>query len=164
MSDAEQEHGLTYGVGQILVAHNRLWHSRKARELVDHAFDVIDLSHDGVGALLENSVAFGDDVAVFAAQPLCRKLDRRQRILDLVGDPPGDVRPCRSPLRHYQFGNVVDSDDVTVVGIRRLLAGDPYREIALLAIAVERNLPLYEPLVTASCDLEYFGKFGADFA
>ena len=36
------------------------------------------------------------DVAVFAAQALGRKLDRRQRVLDLVRDAPGDVGPGRA--------------------------------------------------------------------
>jgi hypothetical protein len=40
----------------------------------------------------------GDLGAVTAAEALGRNLDRRERVLDLVGDPPGDVLPGGDPL------------------------------------------------------------------
>ena len=95
MADAQQEHDLTHGLGDVLVGDHGLRHAGKARELVDHALDVVDLAHDGVGALLEYGRILGDRLAVFAAQPLGRQLDRGERVLDLVGDAPRDVGPGR---------------------------------------------------------------------
>ena len=54
MADAHQEHGLAHGVGDVLGGDHRLGHARESGELVDHAVDVVDLAHDGVGALLEH--------------------------------------------------------------------------------------------------------------
>ena len=54
IADPLQEHHLPHGVGDVLGRHHRLRHAREARELVDHALDVVDLAHDRVGALLED--------------------------------------------------------------------------------------------------------------
>src|SRR5271156_4206827 len=54
MADAEQEHRLAHRLGDVLVFHDGLRHPGKARELVDHALDVVDLADDGVGALHED--------------------------------------------------------------------------------------------------------------
>src|SRR6185369_3977108 len=85
-ADALQEYDLPDGVGHIFAGHHRLWHAGKARELVDHTFDVVDLPHNGVGALFENGSVLGNHLAVLALQPLGGKLDRRERVFDLVGD------------------------------------------------------------------------------
>ena len=50
----------------------------------------------------------GDVLAVLAPQPLGRELDRRQRVLDLVGDAPGDVAPGGVALGGDQAGDVVE--------------------------------------------------------
>ena len=76
----------------------------------------------------------GDGLAVLAPQPLGRKLDRRQRVLDLVRDAARDVGPGRGALRRHQIGDVVERDDVAVLGLGRLLGGDPHREVALAAL------------------------------
>jgi len=70
MSDSHQEHRLTHGVGDVLHRHHRLGHTREARELVDHAANVVDLADDRIGALFEDGAVLGDDLAVFAAQPV----------------------------------------------------------------------------------------------
>ena len=67
-----------------------------------------------------NTAAILDDhFAVFAAQPLGRQLDRRQRVLDLVGDAARDIGPGRGALRQHQLGDVVDGDDIAVLGFRQ---------------------------------------------
>ena len=99
MADPHQEHGLAHRIGDILGLHDRLRHAREAREFVHHAADIVNLTHDGVGALLEDRAVLDDDLAVFAAQALGRKLDRGQRILDLVRDAARDVGPGRGALR-----------------------------------------------------------------
>src|SRR3546814_9660002 len=57
------------------------------------------LADDGLGHPLEGLGVAGDLRQVFPPQPLGRKLDRRERVLDLVGDPPRDVGPSRSEER-----------------------------------------------------------------
>ena len=119
IADPLQEDDLPHRVGDVLRRHHRLRHAGEAGELVDHAADVVDLAHDGVGALLEHGAILDDRLAVFAAQPLRRKLDRRERVLDLMGDAAGDVGPGRGALRGDQLGDVVEGDDVAMVGIGR---------------------------------------------
>ena len=45
-------------------------------------------------------------------EPLRRELDRRQRILDLVREPPRDLGPRGVALRLHELGHVVEHDDV----------------------------------------------------
>ena len=77
MTDPHQEYSLTHGVGNILAFDHRLRHPRETRELVDHPPDVIDLPHDRIGALLEDCLVLGDDLAELAANAFGRKLDWR---------------------------------------------------------------------------------------
>ena len=146
IADALQEHNLAHRVGDVLAADHRLRHARELRELVDHALDVVDLADDGVGALLEHRRILGDRLAVFAAQPLRRQLDRRERILDLVRDAARDVGPGRGALRADQVGDVVERHHIAVVGFRRLLAGHAHRQIALAPAAADGHLALHQPL------------------
>ncbi|MNH96839.1 hypothetical protein D3C73_495200 [compost metagenome] len=74
----------------------RLGHAGKRREFVDHAADIADLPDDRVRALIEDRpIILIDLLAVTALQPLRRQLDRRQRVLDLMGDAARHIRPCR---------------------------------------------------------------------
>ena len=41
-----------------------------------------------------------------------------------LGNAPGDVGPGGGTLRQHELGHVVDGDDVAVLGLRSLLAGD----------------------------------------
>ena len=107
---AFKEHRLAADFGDILRPHGRLRHAREGREVVDHAPYVLDLTDDGLGT---HGKGFGialDLVEVFPPQPLGRELDWRQRILDLMGDAPGDIGPGRLALRRKQFGDVVEGD------------------------------------------------------
>ena len=88
----------------------RLRHAGEGGEFVDHALDVVDLADDRVGALVEDVLALDDDAAVAALQPLGGKLDRRQRVLDLVGDAARDVGPGGAALGGDEFGDVVERD------------------------------------------------------
>ena len=96
-------------------------HAREGRELVDHAADVADLADDRVGALREDFGIGGDLAGIFALQPLGRKLDRRQRILDLVRDAARDVGPGGGALRRDQIGDVVEGGD-EAAAVRAALA------------------------------------------
>ena len=78
----------------------------------------LDLADDRVGALVEHLAVLGDDLAVAAADALGRQLDRRQRVLDLVGDAARHVGPGGGALRLHEIGDVVDGDDVGLVVLR----------------------------------------------
>ena len=162
MRDAQQEHDLTHGVGDVIVGNHGFGHAGEAREFVDHPLDVVDLAHDGFGALLEHGRILGNRLAVFAAQPFRRQLDRRERVFDLVSNAAGDVGPGRGTLRQHQFGDVVDGDDIAVFGLARLLAGHAHRIVSLLAVARQRDLPLHQPLIAALRGLKNLAEFGRD--
>ncbi len=110
---ALQEYGLLQKFLNVFRAHHRRRHAREGREFVDHAPDIADLPDDRVGALGED-LGIGFDLAgIFALEPFGRKLDRRQRILDLMGDTARDIGPGRRALRRDQVGDVVEGDDVS---------------------------------------------------
>ena len=69
MSDADQKHHLAHGIGDILIREHRFGHACEARELVHHAFDIVDLTHDRLGTLFEDRGILGNRFAVFATQP-----------------------------------------------------------------------------------------------
>src|SRR5438105_7484215 len=111
-ADFHQERRLAQRFAQIDDFHLWLRHAGEGRELVDHAADVLDLADDGIGALIEDLAVLGDDLAVTAPDALGRKLDRRQRILDLMRNAPRDICPGRRALRLDEIGDVVDSNDI----------------------------------------------------
>jgi len=55
-ADLHQEHRLAHGVGDVLASITGFRHPRETGEFIDHPPDVVDLSHDGVGALLEDAL------------------------------------------------------------------------------------------------------------
>ena len=114
-ADLDQERGFAQRLAQIHHLHVRLRHARKGRELVDHAADIRDLADDRVGALVEHLAVLGDHLAVAAADALGRQLDRRQRVLDLMGDAARHVGPGRGALRLHEIGDVVDGDDIGIL-------------------------------------------------
>src|SRR4029077_11404800 len=75
----------------------------------------------------------------------------------------GAVRPGRGALRQHQLGDVVDGDDVAVLGIRRLFAGHAHGEITFLAVARQRDLTLDETLIAVAGGLKNLREFGSDF-
>ena len=50
--------------------------------------------------------------AELSLDPLCRKLDRGQRVLDLMRDPPGHIAPSGHALRRHQIGNIVKGHNI----------------------------------------------------
>ena len=160
MADLHQEHRLPHGVGDVLAFHDRLWHPREAREFINHPPDVVDLPHDSVGTLLEDALVFGDDLAEFAADAFGRKLDRRQRVLDFVGDAASNVAPCRGALRGDQLGDVVERDDVAVARLAGLLGADADRQVALMAVARDRDLALHQALRALARGLHHVVELG----
>ena len=78
-------------------------------------------------------------------------------------DAARDVGPGRRPLRQNEFGDVVDGDDIAVLGFGRLFAGDAHRIISFLAVARHRDLTLDKALIAVARGQENLGEFGSDF-
>ena len=155
---------MSHGVGDVLGRHHRLRHAGEAGELVDHAFDVVDLTDDRVGALLENAAVLGDHAPVLPPQAFGGELDGSERVFDLVRDATCDVGPRRGALRGHEFGDVVERHHIAALGGARLLARDPHREIALSAVAVDRHLALNQALHPGAGSLKHAGKLGDDLS
>ena len=98
MRDFVQEQRLAGDLVDILLAEHRLGHAREVGEFVDHAAQVADLADDRSGQPLERLLVGLDFLPEAALQPFGGELDRRQRVLDLVGDAPRDVRPGGAAL------------------------------------------------------------------
>src|SRR3546814_3883707 len=77
-------------------------------------------SSDLIGELAEGRRIALDLVAETALEPLGGELDRRQRILDLVRDAPGDVGPGRAPLVEQLLSDILETQDVAVALRHRL--------------------------------------------
>src|SRR3546814_6856274 len=75
-------------IGQILGLHDWRRQPRERGELVDHASEVIHLADDRVGALLKGLGIVRYLRQIAPPQPFGGELDRRQRVLDLMGDAP----------------------------------------------------------------------------
>ena len=142
MPDPHQEQHLLDALRQVVLLERRLGHAGEGGELVDHPLDVVDLPDDRIGALIENVAPFRDDASVAPLQALGRELDRCQRVLDLVGDAPGDVGPGRRALRRDEVGDVVERHDVALVRAPRGFGRDPDVEVAFPSAAHERDLRL----------------------
>ena len=56
-----------------------------------------------------------DLLGIAALQPFGGELDRGQRVLDLVSDAPGDVRPGGAALVEQLLGDVVEGEDVAAL-------------------------------------------------
>ena len=108
MRDLVQEQRRAGDVMDILLAEHRLGHAREVGEFVDHPPEVADLADDRPGQPLEGLGVGRDFLAVAALQPLGGELDRGQRVLDLVGDPPRDVGPGGAALVAQLVGDVVE--------------------------------------------------------
>src|SRR4026209_853290 len=65
--------------------------AREGRELVHQGLQVLDLLDDGARAFSEDLVA--NHLSVALLQSLSGELNRRQRILDLMGDALRDLPP-----------------------------------------------------------------------
>ena len=82
-------------------------HAGKIGKLVDQVFQLIHRLDDHLGAFVKDRLIAAEARQVAFPQPLGRKLDRRERILDLVGDAPGHLAPGRHALGLHHLGHVV---------------------------------------------------------
>jgi hypothetical protein len=79
-----------------------LGHAREVGELGDDPAQPIGLLEHGRGRLLEDVAERRVLLAPGLAQVVHRHLDRRQRVLDLVGQPARDLLPRRDALGDHQ--------------------------------------------------------------
>ena len=116
-------------------------HPRELRELVDQPLQRFDLADDRARALVDERAGARRRVGEMAAQPLGGQLNRRQRILDLVRQPPRHLAPRRHLLRADQRRHVVEHEDQPFG--RAALADQrrrDRREMQLLAVALNGDL------------------------
>ena len=113
---------------------------RELRELVDQPLQRFDLGDDRARALVDQRARVGRRVREVPAEPLGAELDRRQRILDLVRQPPRDVAPRRDALRANERRHVVEHEDrafrpAVVAGEQRRRRG----QVNLAVVARQRD-------------------------
>ena len=137
MRDLVQEQRLARDLVDVLVAEHRLGHPREVGEFVDHPAEVADLADDRAGQPLERLLVGRDLLAEAALQPLGGELDRGQRVLDLMRDAPGDVRPGGAALVGQLVGDVVEGQHRPV-----LVAHALDRERALAAVGGDQHIGL----------------------
>ena len=143
-ADPHQKYRLAHAIGEVVMRRPRLGHAGEGGEFVDHPFDVVDLADDGVRALVEYVPALENMPAVTPLQPLGRKLDRRQRVPDLVRNATRHVRPSRGPLCGHQVANVVERDDARAI-ITSGVSSDANVQNSLATVSQDGRLPLMEP-------------------
>ena len=125
------------------------WRSGIVREGLDHLLHALDLLYDGVGGTVQHlGILAGHGIEVFVSQALCGKLDRGQRIFDLVGQAPGHFSPGRIALCLDQGGNIVEDDHMLTMG---------------LAFTAKRGAPADEDLAAIGAKQYHFGLPGPVF-
>src|SRR5436309_9370912 len=82
------------------------------------------MPNDRVGTGRKGFDVVLDLLQVSAAQSFGSQLDRRQRVLDFVGNATGDVGPGRLALGRQEFGDVVKRDDKAADTPTVVLRGD----------------------------------------
>ncbi len=115
MGDFVQEQRLAGDGMDILLAERRLGHAREVGEFIDHPAKVADLADDRPGQPLERVLVGFDFLGEAPLQALGGELDRSQRVLDLMRDAPGDVRPGGTALVGKLVGDVVEGQDGAVL-------------------------------------------------
>jgi hypothetical protein len=97
------------------------WAGARSGEFVHHAAQVADLPDDRAGQPRER-VGSSDLLAVAPLQALGRKLDGRQRVLDLVRDAARHVRPGGGALVEQLVSDIVKVSTVPPVTRTRFTA------------------------------------------
>ena len=117
-------------------------HARELRELVDQALQRFDLADDRRRALVDQRAGPGRRVGEVPAQALGGQLDRRQRILDLVREPPRHLAPRGDLLRPDERRHVVEHQHDAFV--RAAVADERRRhgrEVKLLPVPLHARFP-----------------------
>src|SRR5262249_8143995 len=88
-----EKHRAMDNFDEVLGPQYRSRHSSASREFIDHPADVANMSDNSVGTDRKGFTILGDFLQIPPAQSLGGKLNGRQRVLDLMGDPACNVRP-----------------------------------------------------------------------
>ena len=134
-------------------------HTGKIRKFVDHAADIVDLAADNGKILAELRTCRLVFRPVFAPQPVRRKLDRGERILDLVRDTAGHVRPGRLALRRQQVGHIVERNDIADHAPIHPFGCDPRAKGKDRPVPLQYDLFLGEPAPARSACGNQPGEF-----
>ncbi|MDT4844332.1 hypothetical protein FQZ97_782880 [compost metagenome] len=120
--------------------------SRVVAEFVDQVLHGVDLIDDGADRFVQQGLLGRLELALqLHGQALCRQLDRRERVLDLVRQAPGHLPPGPGTLGGHHFRHIVEHQQALVVGQQRA-ACDQGDALVVAGIAVgaefERLLPV----------------------
>src|SRR5256885_36147 len=111
MALAEEDERLLDQTVQVLRRVRGRGQAREGRELVHQGLQLVDLLDDGARALVEHGALGAEAGGVAAAEPLCRELDRRERVLDLVRDAARDLSPRLHALHAQEMAHVLEEED-----------------------------------------------------
>src|SRR2546428_18748 len=111
MALAEEDERLLDQTVQVLRRVRGRGQAREGRELVHQGLQLVDLLDDGARALVEHGALGAEAGGVAAAEPLCRELDRRERVLDLVRDATRDLSPRLHALHAQGMAHLLEEED-----------------------------------------------------
>ena len=83
-------------------------HARELRELVHQPLERLDFADDRRRAFVDERTRRLGRLREMASEPLGAELNRRQRVLDLVRQPPRHLTPGRGSLRANERRDVVE--------------------------------------------------------
>ncbi len=116
-------------------------HPRELRELVDEPLQGVDLGDDGARAFRHQRLRGSRRRTEVASQALGRQLDGRQRVLDLVCEPPCHLPPGRYLLRSDERRHIVEYEDGALLRPRLPVQGARHcRQVDLAIVAHQRDL------------------------
>ena len=105
---------------QIQGLQTRLWQSAEIAKLVDQALQSIHLIHDGFHRFMQQGLICAHQlIGQFHFQTLCRKLNRCQRVFNLVGQPARHLGPCLGALGRHDFRDVIKHQKPLALGQHR---------------------------------------------
>ena len=105
---------------------------------------VIGCKHSS-GKYVEDFAIILELAAIAPAEPLRRELNGCQRILDLMRDASGHVRPGARALRRFEIGDVVEGQHIALGLSDRAFAGQLYLIDAPIGFVAELDLVAHLP-------------------
>ena len=129
---------------QIELVHDRLGRSRILAEGIDHPFQRRHLIDDRARRTREHlGVGLGQLGRELQLHALGGKLNRRERVLDFVREPPRDLTPGLVALRLQKMRHVVEYHDKRGIGaLRKARAAQQQDLCAVPRVALDLLLPL----------------------
>mmetsp|Transcript_53686 Transcript_53686/g.126315 ORF Transcript_53686/g.126315 Transcript_53686/m.126315 type:complete len:732 (-) Transcript_53686:1050-3245(-) len=111
-------------------------------ELVDQLLHRLHLVDDGGHRAHQHGLVGAFELGLqLVLQTLGRQLDGRQRVLDLVGQPAGDLAPGRRALGRDDLGDVIEHDQARALGQGRPAHQQAQRLLLGIELKLEGLLP-----------------------